>query len=68
MGEAALHIVNVRPLPHRAQRDEATSEKEEGAFQPGFGRKHMKKHQKQRKRGLQQPLEATVLEKLWRTQ
>lgn len=65
-GEAALHIVNARSLPRTAQRDEATLEKEqgEGAFQPGFGRKHTKKHQKQRQRVLQQPL----LEIHWRTQ
>lgn len=57
MGEAALHIVNARCLPHMAQGDEAMSEKEQGeeAFQPGFGRKHMKEHQKQRQRVLQLP-------------
>lgn len=66
MGEAALHIVNARSLPHTAQRDEAMSEKEQGErfFQLGFGKKHMKKHQKQRQRVLQQPL----LERHWRTQ
>lgn len=52
MDEAALHIVNTRSLPHTAHRDELTSEKEqgEGDCEPGFGRKHMKEHQKQRQR------------------
>lgn len=55
-GKAAQHVANVRPqpflLPNVAERDEATSEEEhgEGAFQPGFGRKHTRKHQKQKKR------------------
>lgn len=49
MAQAALHIVSARSLPHMARRDE---KEQEGSFQPGFRRKHMEKHQKQRQRVL----------------
>lgn len=53
-----------------AERDEATLEKEQGkgAFQPGFGRKHLRKHQKAKAFIAATTGKAIVLGKHWRIQ